>query len=272
MHNTRLVSRFVSTLFIRRKPLLLLFWLLFISAGQGTFPSDDFPTGQRIDIVFDTDPDMFPRTWYSKRVDAHAESLPVALRTKAKNILNDAIAKYPEDVLFNNLRKIYILKSLRFFGVPYGATNRKDVIYLTYDAFIPEATPVFVEGFFHHEFSSILFRKYAADFNPCDWICFNPPDFRYGEGGIDAIKRGEASLEFDYDLVVNGFLNKYAQSAMEEDINVFAQNLFSGGDEFWFIVDSFAPIRQKTSVIIAFYHRIDSRFTEEYFRSLALSH
>jgi hypothetical protein len=52
---------------------------------------------------------------------------------------------------------------------------------------------------------------------------------------------------------------------------VFAQNIFSGGSQFWLIVDSFDPIRKKTELIIRFYQLIDPVFTEEYFRSLAVS-
>ncbi|NQV03540.1 MAG: hypothetical protein HQ542_12900, partial [Bacteroidia bacterium] len=75
--------------------------------------------------------------------------------------------------------------------------------------------------------------------------------------------------DYDYDLLPLGFMNKYSQSAFEEEINVFAQNLFSGGEQFWFIVDTFAKIREKAKLIIDFYYQIDPQFTEEYFRALA---
>ena len=244
-----------------------------VTINPSNYPSDESPANipylQGIDILFETTNDMFPRSWHSNRVDAHAESLPKGLRHKAKDILNQAIAKYPEDILFQNLEKVYILKSLQFFGVPYGATNRKGVIYLTYDEYIPEGTQTYVEGFFHHEFSSILYRKYKKLLDPCDWSCLNPSDFQYGEGGVVAILNGEASMKFNNDLFKQGFLNKYGQSAFEEDFNVFSQNLFSGGEEFWNAVDSFPRIRKKTTLLIGFYHQIDPRFTEDYFRSLS---
>ncbi|MBL7137895.1 MAG: hypothetical protein ISS17_03880 [Bacteroidales bacterium] len=221
-----------------------------------------------IDILFNSEPRMFPSSWYCKRISADAVSLPREYRTEAMDILNKAIAKYPEDVLFVYLRKVYVLKSLTFFGVPYGGTNTKDVIYLTYDNSNPERTSEYVEGVFHHEFSSVLLRKFYKQFDKRSWVAINPPDFSYGTGGVEAIKKGEASLDYNYDLLAFGFLNKYSQSAFEEDINVFAQNLFSGGEQFWFIVDTFDRIREKARLVIDFYQQINPQFTEEYFRAL----
>ncbi len=222
-----------------------------------------------IDILFDTEPLMFPAGWYCEQISAEAVSLPREHRTEAMDILNKAIAKYPEDVLFVYLRKVYVLKSLAFFGVPYGGTNTKDVVYLTYDNSCPEHTTEIVEGIFHHEFSSILYRKFTDRLNKQAWLEINPPGFQYHDGSVEAIKKGKASMDFDYNLLPNGFLNEYSQSAFEEDINVFSQNLFSGGEQFWSIVDTFDKIKEKTKLTIEFYHQIDPLFTEEYFRALA---
>ncbi|MFH1160295.1 MAG: hypothetical protein V1733_05035 [bacterium] len=248
--------------------LQFLVFLLFVSATPVNAPVSPGSL-EGIDIVFDSEPRMFPNNWYCKRISAEAVSLPKAYRTQAMDILNSAIAKYPEEVLFVYLRKVYVLQSMTFFGVPYGGTNARDVIYLAYDDINPKRTADYVEGVFHHEFSSVLLRKFHKQFDKEGWLEVNPLEFRYGEGGVQAIKNGEASMEYDYNLHQVGFLNKYSQSAFEEDINVFAQNIFSGGEQFWYIVDSFATIRKKTELIIRFYHRIDPIFTEEYFRALA---
>ncbi|NQV02065.1 MAG: hypothetical protein HQ542_05440, partial [Bacteroidia bacterium] len=143
-----------------------------------------------IDILFDTEPRMFPASWYCKRISADAVSLPQEYKTEAMDILNKAIAKYPEDVLFVYLRKVYVLKSLTFFGVPYGGTNTKDVVYLTYDNSNPERTAEYVEGVFHHEFSSVLLRKFHKQFDKRGWDVINSPDFKYGKGVVEAIKKG----------------------------------------------------------------------------------
>lgn len=244
--------------------------LLLTSASHIAVPEHSLVL-EGIDILFDSEPKMFPPGWYCKRISAEAVSLPKEYRTEAMDIINKAIAKYPEDVLFVYLRKVYVMKSLVFFGVPYGGTNTKNVVYLTYDNSNPERTAEYVEGVFHHEFSSVLLRKFSKQFDREAWEKINPPGFFYGKGGVDAIRKGEASLDFDYSLLKIGFLNKYAQSGFEEDINVFAQNIFSGGEQFWFIVDTFDRIRAKATLTIEFYRLIDPQFTEEYFRSLAYS-
>ncbi|MBE0647997.1 MAG: hypothetical protein IH596_09450 [Bacteroidales bacterium] len=254
---------------LNRRILVLFLPLLLLTSSFSIEIPGNSSILEGIDILFDTEPRMFPPGWYCKRIGAQALSLPKEYRTEAMDILNQAIAKYPEDVLFVYLRKVYVLKSLGFYGVPYGGTNTKDVIYLTYDDSNPEKTAEYVEGVFHHEFSSVLLRKFPKHIDKKGWEFNNPPDFLYGQGGVEAIKKGEASMDYDYDLLELGFINKYSQSALEEDINVFSQNLFSGGEQFWFIVDTFVKIREKARLTIDFYHQIDPQFTEEYFRALA---
>ncbi len=268
MNSTRRDNNNRKPVLIRLTVILVLPLLFLTSAVPIDIPVN--PTVlEGIDILFDAEPRMFPANWYCKRINADAVSLPRENRTEAMDILNKAIAKYPEDVLFVYLRKVYVLKSLSFFGVPYGGTNTKDVVYITYDNSNPERTFEYVEGVFHHEFSSVLLRKFNKQFDKKLWSGTNSPDFEYGKGGVEAIKKGEASLDYDYSLLSLGFLNKYSQSAFEEDVNVFAQNLFCGGEQFWFIVDTFDKIREKATLIIDFYHLIDPQFTEEYFRALA---
>jgi len=251
-----------------RLVLLQLLAFLFISA---TPVYDKLSPGsfEGIDIVFDTEPRMFPSNWYCKRIHAEAVSLPKTYRAQAMDILNRAIAKYPEEVLFAYLKKVYVMQSMNFFGVPYGGTNAREMVYLAYENSSPGFSAEYLEGVFHHEFSSVLLRKFQKEFDEEGWLKANPSGFRYGEGGVQAIKNGEASMEYDLDLHPSGFLNKYSLSAREEDFNVFAQNLFSGGLPFWNIVDTYPSIREKTSLMIRFYHRIDPVFTEEYFRALA---
>ncbi|MFC2102740.1 hypothetical protein ACFLS7_07070 [Bacteroidota bacterium] len=268
MSNIRQDNKKRLRLLNRRLLYLFLPLLLLTSSFIIEFPENS-PILEGIDILFDTEPKMFPAGWYCSRIGAQAISLPKEYRTEAMDILNRAIAKYPEDVLFVYLRKVYVLKSLGFYGVPYGGTNTREVIYLTYDNSNPEKTAHDFEGVFHHEFSSVLMRKFSKHISKKEWESKNPIGFSYGKGGVEAIKKGEASMDYDYDLLELGFLNKYSQSAFEEDINVFSQNLFSGGEQFWFIVDTFIKIREKARLTIDFYHRINPQFTEEYFRALA---
>jgi len=233
--------------------------------GQASFVDDK--TG--IAINFAVSDNMFPKYWYSGKINAKAVSLSIKEYKRVTVLLRKALAKYPDHVLQENLKRIYAINSLNFYGVPFGGTysiSRKTV-YITDDSVLRE-NDLFIESFFHHEFSSILLRKHPCYLKKKAWKFSNQHDFHYGKGGVEAIRNGNASMVFDSVLNQKGFLNKYSQSSLEEDMNVFSQNLFSGGEAFWTIVDRYNKIKAKTMLIIGFYHKIDPVFTEEYFRHL----
>jgi len=237
-------------------------------SGQTSFVDEN--TG--IAINFAVSDNMFPNYWYSVKINAKAVSLSVTEYKRVTVLLRKTFAKYPVHVLKENLKRIYALNSLNFYGVPYGGTYSisKKTVYITDDSALME-NDLFIEAFFHHEFSSILLRKHPCYISKKEWKSANPKDFHYGKGGREAIMSGNSSMVFDSTLNEKGFLNKYSQSSLEEDMNVFSQNLFSGGEAFWTIVDRYDKIKAKTVLIIGFYHKIDPVFTEEYFRKLLSS-
>jgi hypothetical protein len=242
----------------------LLFSLPFTSSSQEIIIEGY--TG--IKITTDDGPGIFPKSWYSKRINALSTPLAATEVTRCKTILSKAFRKYPDKILTDHLDRIYVLKNLSFFGVPYGGTNYKNTVYMTDDETNLNYVDDYIEGVFHHEFSSILLRVHSRDFPMKEWKQAAPPGFNYGNGGVSAIINGTASLDFDPKLNEEGFLTAYSVSSPEEDINVYAQNLFSGGSPFWAIFDKYEKVRAKTGLVIRFYHQLDPRFTESYFRGL----
>lgn len=239
----------------------------FVLLGASSYPSDMYVDERTsTEVFFNLTDKMFPGNWYSKKINATAVPLDKSERQRMINILDRAFNKYPDNVLKKNLDRVYALKSLKFYDISYGGTNAMNTVYLTDNNPNPNFTDGFIEGVFHHEFSSVLLRSFPSWFNRQAWKNVNPPVFTYGNGGVNAILNGEASLAFDPSLFENGFLTKYSESALEEDINVFAQYLFTGGVTFWSVVDQNTRIRKKATILISFYHRIDSTFTEDYFR------
>lgn len=251
------------------KTLLPLFFIGFLLIAA-SYPKDMYVDERTsTEVFFTTSEKMFPRHWYGNQINAEAHPLERSERQRIINILDKAFDKYPESVLKNDLDRVYALKSLKFYGVSYGGTNSKNTIYLADDESNPNYTNHFIEGVFHHEFSSILLRTYPEVLDEEIWNSINPSRFIYGNGGIIAILNGEASVLLDPKLFESGFLTKYSESAIEEDINVFAQNLFTGGHEFWEAVDTHKKIKKKASLLINFYHQIDPSFTESYFRKIS---
>ena len=83
-------------------------------------------------IVFTMDEDIFPGFWYEPDINARAESLAEDEIERSKKIAICALDKYPAKVLKENLGKLYILKSMNFYGVDYGGTNdEKYRVYIT---------------------------------------------------------------------------------------------------------------------------------------------
>ena len=247
-----------------------LFFSSFVFFYHSSLTGQESFTDQRTGVVisFDASDNIFPRRWHRNKIKARVISLPQADRNRIIASLEKAFSKYPANILHKYLKTVFVLKKLEFFGLPYGGTYSKNNIYISSDDSLSTGTDFFVESIFHHEFSSILLKNYKCRFDENAWKLLNPHDFVYGKGGISAISDGTSSMVFDANLNKLGFLNKYSQSSIEEDINVFSQNLFCGNKSFWEIVDKFDIIRAKTHLIIEFYNIINPVFTESYFRNL----
>jgi len=223
----------------------------------------------KTEIFFSSQDTIFPKHWYGGRINAEAEPLSRLERLRVINILNRGFEKYPDLVIRENIDRVYALKKMRFYGVPFGGTNVRNTLYICDDEDNPLFTNPYIEAIFHHEFSSVLKRTYSWFFDYEAWESVNPPDFSYGNGGVNAIMNGEASLKLNPDYYAMGFLTRYSQASLEEDVNVFAQNLFSGDPTFWAVVDQNTRIRRKSRILIGFYQKIDPRFNETYFRKMA---
>jgi hypothetical protein len=121
---------------------------------------------------------------------------------------------------------------MEFFGVSYGGTNSNNVVYLSNRRVKEGYTDEWLEQTFHHEFSSILWRNFKFLFDEKSWLA-NNDSIHYGKSGKDAIKTGKDSKHFDFELNKRGVLAEYSMASLEEDVNVFAENLFRCTTGFW---------------------------------------
>jgi hypothetical protein len=244
-------------------PLLLVFIFLLGSS----FPHLSYVDERtNTEIIFHAGGQIFPKHWYSPKIDATVEALSPGERSRIIAILNRAFSKYPDKVLRGHLDRVYAFRFMKFYGVAFGGTNFNNTVYISDDESSPSYTDHYIEGVFHHEFSSILKRDFPEYLNMNAWELINEPFFVYGSGGVYAIRTGDASLALDPSLFGSGFLTRYSQASAEEDFNVFSQHLFNSDPEFWGIIDNYPRLRRKAHLIIGFYQRIDPRFNETYFR------
>lgn len=195
-------------------------------------------TIQQVRVVFDYSADIFPDDWRNERIDAQGQQIAVEEIARSKQVAVKALNKYSTRLLANNLKGLYFLKSMKFFGVSFGGTNSLDRLYVTNNGVALGYTDTYIEQTFHHEFSSILFRNYEKIFDSVAWKKANDPTFDYNdpESGVGAIRTGRSSQVLDTSLTKYGFLTEYSMSSLENDLNTMAQNLFMPDKNFWRIV------------------------------------
>lgn len=216
-----------------------------------------------IKVYFEVGDDTFPESWKTKEINAKAVDLVSDEKLRSIKVLRVALAKYPKDVLSKNIKKIYVLKSIEFFGLIYGGTCSNDAVYIANNGVSMGYTDHYLEQTFHHEFSSILLRNYSQYFQKKLWLSVNKME--YGDGGIEALRSSKDDIDYDSRYNSKGFLYQYASSDQENDFNSFAENIFAPDEEFYKIVNKYEGLKMKLKLIIQFYHRLNPVFTKEYF-------
>ena len=222
-----------------------------------------------VKIVTSSSQGIFPESWLSADICAEAEVLHESEVERSKKILIKAMKKYPKRVLTNNLKTIYVLHTLKYSGISAGGTNSRIDVYIANRGIREGFTDSWIETTFHSEFSSILLRNFPQHLDNDAWRKANMESFKYGGSGVQAVKQNKSQQVFDASLHTEGFLYEYAKSTFEDDFNSIAEQLFLGNDCFWSVVDKFQRIKEKTDLVIAFYHKIDPGFSRSFFVSLA---
>lgn len=237
--------------------------VLLFAAGRDTTVFND------VKIVSGYSKAVFPESWQESTIHAAGEQIAPEELKRTEPIIIKALKKYPRSLLKLTLRKVYLIKSLSFYNVPFGGTNSSDAVYITNNGEANGYTDAYIEQTFHHEYSSILFRDYPALLDTIAWKKQNEPGFDYNDPGkgVGAIENNESSQELSAELALKGMLTQYALSSLENDINTFAQNLFKPAPDFWNIAEHYPKIGTKVKLLISFYGKLSPVFTEQYFRS-----
>lgn len=211
---------------------------------------------------------IFPDSWRGSEIAASALALPEERRDEALRVVDTALAKYPAEVLQAHLRTIYLLRELKYRGVITSGTNSRVDVYLKIGSVQEGFTAEHIERVFHAEFSSILFRNRPQFLDQNAWKAANPPTFSYLGDGVEAVKQGKARTKLDEDLNALGFLSQYTQSTLENDFNAVAARLWTGDPMLRQLAEKYAPLQQKLTLTLRFYHQLHPRLDEAFFRSL----
>jgi hypothetical protein len=219
-------------------------------------------------VLTSGDVEIFPESWRKSPISAQGAILADDQVDRARQIMERALKKYPPAVLEKNLKTIYVLSELKYSGITAGGTNSLNSVYLKMREPKQGYTDAKMEALFHAEFSSILYRNFAKDFDKEAWKKLNPADFKYLGSGVDAIRQNKASVALDEKLHEDGFLEQYGQSDMENDFNSYTAKIFSGDAKQWDLYDRYPKLKGKVKLVIDFYQKVDPTFTVESFKKL----
>ena len=250
--------------YLRNYTFLLGFFLFssFVSLSQIKEPRSG------LIFKFEEEENTFPEYWYTEEINAQTTPLPTAEKKRTLTVLSAALEKYPIHVIKRHLAELYIFGKLEFFNQGYAGTYSEKILYLANEGIAEGYSNGFIEQSFHHEFSSMLWYANQELLDTTEWKKLNKME--YGDGGIQALIDDNDSQEFDDYYNERGFLFQYAASDLENDINSFAENLFSPTLEFRDALKKHSVLRKKMGMLIAFYTALDPSLNNSFFAELPL--
>ena len=174
--------------------------------------------------------DIFPQGWRSGRVNASAQPLLDTEVERLRGIVKRALGKYPPALLETTLKKVHGLGHLEYHGVATGGTRSASAIYVVCK---PHYSDAAVERIIHAEYSSVLFQKFAQNFDAGAWQRQNAEGSTYLGSGVAAVKAGKVSGQATPELQEQGFISEYAKASIEEDFNSHVARIFMGDETYW---------------------------------------
>lgn len=199
-----------------------------------------------------------------------AKPLAASEMERCTRVVRDELRKFPEAVLERYLDRVYLLQEVTFQGVPVGGLNFRQSRTICIDAG-PGATDSAITRMLDHEMTHLLVSGRAAGFPYRDWARLNPPGFRYGNGGLEAMRAGILLGDGDDGCRAQGFSRPYGMADESEDIACIGEMLFSGDPTFWSYVDRFRELRTKVEMLAQFFHSLDNVYEINLFRLLPAS-
>jgi hypothetical protein len=215
------------------------------------------------------DADMFPAVWKEHGLPATATPVRSDLDGELRQALLRAMRLYPVGLLQDNLDAVYLVDELTIRGTRCSGTNsRRQVFVATALDAGSRFRDYWVGVTFHHEFATVLLRDYPTYFDADDWSRQNPAGFQYIGSGLKAMEQDQGGLSYARANLVDGFIFGYSKASIDNDFSCIAQELFSGSSVLWQAYDKYPRVREKIRSAVAFYGRLDQRFSEEFFRSI----
>ncbi|MGH1487758.1 MAG: hypothetical protein ACRBCI_16220, partial [Cellvibrionaceae bacterium] len=180
--------------------------------------------------------------------------------------LSEATSKYPEKLINKNIDFIYLLKAIDYYGINVGGIynyEKKSIFISTkYKKYNTNKSKHTIASIFHHEFSSILIKKYELSEN--DWINSSGKDFLYKSDEdpfyYTIYIQGNSEKIKNKDLYKRGLIKHYAETGVENDFNTYAEVIFTNPKKMKKLISQYPVIKRKYEVFKSFYMSIDEGF------------
>ena len=215
-----------------------------------------------INFIYKVNDTFIDSPLLGKNLTNKAEQISDYELSRYSILLPIIFSKYPEIIIKKDIKNIKLAHSLTLFGVSYGGTSIGNTLYLTSLGYSNGYTDSYIEELFHHEFSSVLMRKYK--FNAQKFSSYNPHGFKYAQN-VDDILRAitqDTSTTGNDTLYKNGFLTRYSMSTLENDVNVYAEAIFTKPKYLRNLINNYPVINKKYLVMKQFYLGINSDFSK----------
>jgi hypothetical protein len=206
-------------------------------------------------------PDFFTPEWRSAFVNAKASRVDEWNLLRALSILVQELSKYPKTVINNELKAVAICSTLSLYNIHYGGTNTDNRIYLTVLSVAKGYTEEYIRRTINHEFSSILIRDHK--FPVEQWMATLPTGVKYAdsiEQEVRIINAGRNQSLADENELRSGFVADYGTTNYENDVNTYAEMLFTAPVELKALAQRYPAIEAKYVLLANFYKGLDSGF------------
>ena len=198
---------------------------------------------------------FFPAHWRVAPASAKGVQIEPAAETQLKRLIPRFLAMYPRGLIANNLRSIYLLKSMSAFGVVYGGSYYRKSIYISSGG-DHRVYDIDLLAMMHSEFSSILYRDYG--FPAEEWNKINEVGWRYVGPGIDL--RDQRRLYVGTEtLLRRGFTCAYGTVSLEEDVNMYVLAVIRREASLISAAERHIRVKQKLEILTRFYEKIHKR-------------
>ncbi len=199
---------------------------------------------------------FFPAKWLREPISGQGSQMPAEEIDRVLGAVEKFLAEYPKGVLEKNLTDIYLISGMKFYGKGFGAAYGKSALYVNSEGRSKGYTGQFLLSQMHSELSSIFLANYKNKFPEEAWKAVNEGGWEYKGTGVEMLGQEDIFGQTE-ELLDRGFLVKYSQSSLENDVNMFAFWAFTRPKQLQELVSEYEKINKKYHLMVQFYEKID---------------